>query len=98
MGDIKIDVKSSSLPPITWTPLFTGETSDIKFRDGNFHLRIQSRLTLNLDGDEISCEGSIPISGQIKPEPGQLQFNWQPEGASTLKCTQDWLPDMIDEL
>ena len=98
MDDIKINLKSSSMPPITFTPLFTGEPSEIRFRDGRFYLRIQSRLSYTLDNEEISCDGSIPISGQIRALPGQLEFNWKPDGASRLLCTQEWLPEMIDEI
>ena len=67
MGDININLTSKSMPPINWTPLFTGETSEIRFRDGRFYLRIKSRFEFNFNDKETTCEGSIPISGHIRP-------------------------------
>ena len=98
MGDINIKLKSKSMPTINWTPVFTGQASEIRFRDGRFYLRIQSRVTFDLEGQEISCQGNIPISGEIIPFSGQLEFHWQTEGASHLKCTEEWLPELIDEV
>lgn len=98
MDDVQIKLKSRSIPTINWTPLLTEHASEIRYRDGRFYLRIQSRVSFDLDGEETSCEGTVPISGQIVPLPAQLQFNWKAEGASTLLCTQELLPEILDEV
>jgi hypothetical protein len=61
MDDVQINLKSRSMPNINWTPLFTDHASAIKIRDGRFYLRIQSRLKFDFNGEETSCEGTIPI-------------------------------------
>jgi hypothetical protein len=98
MDEVQIKLKSRSLPIINWTPLFTDHASSIRFRNGRFYLIIQSRVFFELNGEETSCEGSIPISGQIRPMPGQLEINWKTEGASTLICTEELLPELLDEI
>jgi hypothetical protein len=61
MDDVQINLKPRSMPTINWTPLFKDHASAIRFRDGRFYLRIQSRLSFDFNGEETSCEGTIPI-------------------------------------
>ncbi len=98
MAHVQIKLKPRSVPAINWTPLFTNDASAIRYRDGRFFLRIQSRISFDYYGEETSCEGTIPISGQIIPLTAQLQFNWKTEGRSTLVCTQELLPELLDEV